>query len=186
MFVEVSQMQRLMLLLGKPTYALSVVLFTLLVGSGTGSLVSPSLVRDGKLSPRGALGAVIGVLALFGLLTPFVIGALSASSTPVRIAAAAAMLLPMGFVMGLPFPLGLRAASGRRELVPWLWGVNGAASVLCSVLATVVALGAGITASFWAGVVCYGGALLAFVIATKATSTTSATSETGPGRAAKA
>ena len=169
MFVEVSQMQRLMLMLGKPTYALSVVLFTLLVGSGSGSLLSPKFVGDGKLSPRNALVALIGVLALFGLLTPLVVGALAASSTPVRIAAASAMLLPMGFVMGLPFPIGLKAASGRSELVPWLWGVNGAASVLCSVLATVVALGAGITASFWAGVVCYVGALLAFVVATRAT-----------------
>jgi hypothetical protein len=97
-----------------------------------------------------------------------------ASPTPVRVLAAAAMLLPMGFVMGLPFPLGLRAAAARSELIPWLWGVNGAASVLCSVLATVVALGAGITASFWAGVLCYVGALVAYGVATRSTLTASA------------
>src|SRR6185312_15800538 len=134
MFVEVSQMQRLMVLLGKPTYALSVVLFTLLVGSGTGSLLFPRLVDKGTLTPRSALGITIGVLAFVGLLTPTIIHALVAASTPVRIGAAAGMLLPMGFVMGLPFPLGLRGAAKRSGLVPWLWGVNGAASVLCSVL----------------------------------------------------
>jgi hypothetical protein len=166
MFVEISEMQRLMVLLGKPTYALSVVLFTLLVGSGSGSLVSSQLIEGAGIAPRRLLVGVIAVLTLFGCATPFVIDALRASETPVRIGAAAAMLLPMGFMMGLPFPLGLRAAASRSELVPWLWGVNGAASVLCSVLATVVALGAGITASFWAGVACYVGAFVAHGLAT--------------------
>jgi SAM-dependent methyltransferase len=174
MFVEVSEMQRLMVLLGKPTYALSVVLFTLLVGSGAGSLSSNRVTDAGKLNPRVALTIVVGVLAVFGLATPVVVHALVASPTPVRVLAAAAMLLPMGFVMGLPFPLGLRAAAARSELIPWLWGVNGAASVLCSVLATVVALGAGITASFWAGVLCYVGALVAYGVATRSTPTASA------------
>jgi hypothetical protein len=168
MFVEVSEMQRLMLLLGKPTYALSVVLFTLLVGSGAGSLASGRLTgRGGRLPPKAALGLLVLVLVLSGLVTPSVVQRLVASSTPVRITAAAGMLLPMGFVMGLPFPLGLGAARRSPELVPWLWGVNGAASVLCSVLATVVALGAGISASFWSGVACYACAFVAYFVATR-------------------
>jgi hypothetical protein len=166
MFVEVSEMQRLMLLLGKPTYALSVVLSTLLVGSGTGSLLSNRLTGpSGPLGAKPALLLLVGVLVAVGLATPLVVHALVGSSTPARIGAAVATLLPMGFFMGLPFPLGLRAADARPELVPWLWGVNGAASVLCSVLATVVALGAGISASFWAGVACYVVAFGSYLVA---------------------
>jgi SAM-dependent methyltransferase len=183
MFVEISEMQRLMVLLGKPTYALSVVLFTLLVGSGSGSLASGRLIDGVGVPPKRLLTAMLAVLTVFGCATPFIVDALAASQTPVRIAAAATMLLPMGFVMGLPFPLGLRAAASRSELVPWLWGVNGAASVLCSVLATVVALGAGITASFWAGVVCYAGALVAYGLATARDKTTAAPT---PSEAARA
>jgi hypothetical protein len=83
------------------------------------------------------------------------------------------MLLPMGFFMGLPFPLGLRAAEPNPSLVPWLWGINGAASVLCAVLAMVVALGAGISASFWSGVLCYAIALSMYVLASRRTETAS-------------
>ncbi|HVU05623.1 MAG TPA: hypothetical protein VHE30_27935 [Polyangiaceae bacterium] len=165
MFIEVSEMQRLMLLLGKPTYALSVVLFTLLVGSGTGSMVSSRIAGAGRpISTTGALVILVFVLVGVGGATPVVVRALVAASTPVRILSAATLLLPMGFVMGLPFPIGLGAAKSRPELVPWLWGVNGAASVLCSVLATVVALSLGISASFWAGVLCYAGALTAHAL----------------------
>ena len=55
----------------------------------------------------------------------------------------------------------------KPELTPWLWGINGAASVLCSVLAIVVALSAGITASFWFGVACYVAALAAYWLSTR-------------------
>jgi len=76
--------------------------------------------------------------------------------TPVRIGVAGGTLLVVGLFMGLPFPLGMQAAArGRADLTPWLWGVNGAASVLCSVLAVAVALTAGIAATFWLGVGCY-------------------------------
>jgi hypothetical protein len=74
--------------------------------------------------------------------------------TSTRIIAASGLLLVMGFFMGMPFPIGLRK-NRDPALVPWLWGVNGAASVLCSVLATVVAMGSGIGVAFWCGVACY-------------------------------
>jgi len=164
MFVEISQMQRLLVFLGHPTYALSVVLFTLLIGGGLGSFSSSWLIRDGtRLRPLWALALVIAVLTIFGILTPRLTTALASAPTPVRIATAAGILLVIGLFLGLPFPLGMRAATAHRaELTPWLWGINGAASVLCSVLAIVVALSAGIAASFWLGVGCYGAAFLAY------------------------
>jgi SAM-dependent methyltransferase len=179
MFVEISQMQRLMLFLGHPTYALSVVLFTLLIGGGVGSFSSSRLVKKGgPLKPLWALGLVILVLVVVGVLTPFLTEGLASAATPVRILAAAAILLIVGWFLGLPFPLGMRAAAERGgELTPWLWGINGAASVLCSVLAIVVALSAGIAASFWIGVGCYGSAFVAYFLATRAPAKEPALSE---------
>ena len=168
MFIEISQMQRLLVFLGHPTYALSVVLFTLLVGSGLGSYASGWLIREGRLRPLQALALLIVVLGVFGFLTPMLTTALASAVTPVRVATAAAILLPIGLFLGLPFPLGMREAERMKpELTPWLWGINGAASVLCSVLAIVVALSAGITVSFWFGVACYMAALAAYSLSTR-------------------
>jgi hypothetical protein len=72
----------------------------------------------------------------------------------------------MGIFMGMAFPLGMRLAlASRRELGPWLWGVNGAMSVLASVLAVVIAMAFGISVSFWSGVASYLLGLGAFAFA---------------------
>jgi len=166
MFVEISQMQRLMVFLGRPTYALSVVLFTLLVGSGVGSLICGRWLPNAN--PRRCMLALAGVvvaLALFGVLTPLMIDALGAATTSARVSATAAILFGIGLFLGLPFPLGMHAAKRRAaELTPWLWGINGAASVLCSVLAMIVALSFGITTCFWVGVACYAVAVSAYTM----------------------
>lgn len=96
------------------------------------------------------------MLVLFGLLTPLATAAFASSSTPVRLTVAAAILFPLGFFMGMPFPIGMQLASTRAEaLTPWLWGLNGATSVLASVWAFLIALGWGISIAFWMGAVCY-------------------------------
>lgn len=162
MLVEISQVQRLTIFLGHPVYSLSVVLFSLLLSSGAGSL---STAGRGAGGPRGALmrlGLLIVVLIAFGILTPVIVRSFEASSTPVRVIISVATLLPLGFFMGMAFPIGMgRALADAPALAPWLWGVNGAASVCASVLAVMIALGAGISASFWAGTACYVAALAA-------------------------
>jgi hypothetical protein len=164
MLVEVSQMQRLIVFLGHPTYALSVVLFSLLLFCGIGSYTT-RLVRGPNASGRAALflSGLLVVLLLFGALTPQAITAFRASPTPLRILIAVGLLSPIGLVMGTAFPIGMKAAATRSaSLTPWLWGVNGATSVCASVVAVVIALGAGISASFWTGVACYIAAAAAF------------------------
>ena len=169
MLVEISQMQRLIIFLGHPTYGLSVVLFAMLLSSGLGSLVSGALGGAGRRAVA-PLAALVGVLALFGVATPVAIGAFAAATTPARIAVAVLILFPIGLLMGTAFPLGMRlAAAGAPALTPWLWGVNGATSVCASVLAVVIALNAGISASFWTGVACYVLAALAFRAALRRT-----------------
>jgi hypothetical protein len=172
MMIEISQMERLIVFLGHPTYALTVVLFVLLLGSGLGSLTT-SGVADAAIARSGALrfGSLLLALMLFGFATPWVTETFRSAGTPVRVAASVAILFPIGFLMGMPFPLGLRAATagGARDLTPWLWGVNGAMGVFASVLAIAVALSAGITTSFWVGFAAYGVAALGWLWATRAT-----------------
>ena len=177
MFIEISQMQRLMIFLGHPTYALSVVLFTLLLGGGLGSFSSGRLIKQGgRLRPVPALGLLILVLIVSGAVTAPLTAALASAPNAVRIAAAAGILLLIGWFLGFAFPLGIRQASEHgAELTPWLWGINGAASVLCSVLAIVVALSAGIAASFWLGVGCYVVALVAYAAAARRSASQSQT-----------
>ena len=111
---------------------------------------------------------LLAALAVFGLATPPVIAALRASVTPVRIAAAIGILSTLGVFMGMPFPLGMKVAASRwAALNPWLWGINGAASVCASVLAVAIALQCGISASFWVGTASYGVALVALLVAAR-------------------
>jgi hypothetical protein len=159
MLIEISQLQRLTIFLGHPSYSLSVVLFSLLVSSGLGSL-STARVAGPQAAVQRRLILTIAILIGFGLLTPLVTHRFEASSTPVRIALSIAILVPIGFLMGMAFPLGMRLALRRAPLLaPWFWGVNGAASVCASVLAVVIAIGAGISAAFWTGTACYAAAL---------------------------
>ncbi|HKX19264.1 MAG TPA: hypothetical protein VJT33_14735 [bacterium] len=165
MFIEISQMQRLILYLGHPTYGLSVVLFALLLSSGLGSRSTQGVsVRQSG----GRLVLLLGVLALFGTLTPAVIAHFSAAATMIRISLATVLLFPLGLFMGMAFPLGMSVASPAHSgLTPWLWGLNGATSVCASVVATAIALTAGITATFWTGFACYAIACGAFLLSVR-------------------
>ena len=163
MLVEISQMQRLIIFLGHPTYGLSVVLFTLLLSGGLGSFGTRRINPTDRRAVLGRLGILLVALVLFGQFTPAAITLFQGSTTPVRIAVAVGLLFPLGLLMGMAFPLGMKAASEQSpSLTPWLWGINGATSVCASVLAVAIAMNAGISAAFWAGSACYLAAFLAF------------------------
>jgi hypothetical protein len=158
-------MQRLTIFLGHPIYALTVVLFSLLLFSGLGSFATQG-IRDEALPQASVrrLVLLLATLAAFGLLTPLATSALAAAATPVRVLTSVVLLAPIGFVMGMPLPMGMRIASrdpNAHAMAPWLWGINGSTSVVASVLAVVVAMSAGITAAFWTGLACYALAAIA-------------------------
>lgn len=162
MLIETSQMQRLIIVLGHPTYGLTVVLFALLLSSGVGSYLTSSIEGPaaGKAGVRRLL-ALVGVLILFGIATPAAIRWFEPATTPVRILVAVALLAPPGLLMGMAFPLGMKSAAiYARGLAPWLWGINGATSVVASVLSVCIALTWSISAAFWTGAACYGVAAL--------------------------
>jgi SAM-dependent methyltransferase len=157
LLVEISQLQRLTVFLGHPTYALTVVLFSLLVFSGIGSMASSRLADPGR--PRlalAALAAVVVTVSAIGLLTPAIVESMARATTPARIATSVAILAPLGLVLGMPFAIGMRAASTRPGApTAFLWGVNGATSVCASVLAVSIAVFYGISASYWTGLAAY-------------------------------
>lgn len=160
MLLEISQLQRLTIFLGHPTYALSVVLFSLLLASGLGSLATERLVNPGlRPSLLWPLVLLLLVLVASGFMTPAAVDRFEDATTPVRILTAAVILAPMGLVMGMPFPLGMKVASLRPNApTVFFWGINGATSVCASVLAVAIAMGWGISTSFWAGCCCYAAA----------------------------
>ncbi len=169
MLIEISQMQRLTVFLGHPIYALSVVLFVLLLSSGLGSYLTHK-ISDARLTGSALvrLSLLLCTLIIFGILTPHAVNAFQASTTPVRILVAAGILSPLGVFMGMAFPLGMKVASGKLgSLTPWLWGINGATSVTGSVIAIAIALSSSISTAFWTGFACYLLACVAFVWASR-------------------
>jgi hypothetical protein len=140
--VEISLIQRFVLFLGHPTYALTVVVFLLLLSSGAGSVTARRWV-----SRRGRLVQVLSVITVLTVLYAFMLPRLLSLAIglpfAVKLAISGVLLAPLGFLMGMPFPSGLR----QVETVEWAWALNAAASVLGSVLAMVVAIhfGLGVT-----------------------------------------
>ncbi|MFB0527348.1 MAG: hypothetical protein ACETVT_00545 [bacterium] len=166
MFVEMSQMQRLIIFLGHPTYGLSVVLFTLLLSSGFGSYLTQKINNPSNLKSSGIIRLTLLILTLFifGIFTPLTLSMFRGFPTTIRILVAIATLFPLGMFMGMAFPLGMKMASIKFSfLTPWFWGVNGATSICASVIAVVISLGFGISATFWSSILCYIIAFIAFV-----------------------
>lgn len=156
LLVELSQLMRLSTFLGHPTYALTVVLFTVLLFSGLGSrLVEKVTAVSRPQSWLGPLVVLLGVVIAFGLLTPTIIDSQAGATTPLRIAVSVAILASLSLAMGMPFALGMRAAAADGAPTAFLWGINGATSVVSSVLAMVIAVFWGITMTLLAGFAAY-------------------------------
>jgi hypothetical protein len=147
LLVEIVLIQRFVLFLGFPTYALSVVLFSLLVWTGVGSLLSTRW-RDPRRALALGLAAVVALLGLgaFGLQP--LLRELVHLPLPARAAISVVLLAPIGIALGAPMPLGLRRLEGLHPRgVPFAWGVNGVTSVFASVLGVAVAIYAGFAAT---------------------------------------
>jgi hypothetical protein len=164
MLVEVALLQRLTVFLGHPTFALTTILFALLIAGGAGSFLSGRL-GSGSWSRLVPLAGLLAAVTLVGLVTGPALRLFEASGTLVRVALAAGLVGTAGLFMGMALPTGLRVATGAApRLIPWLWGINGATSVFGSVLAAVIALAYGISTSYWFGVGCYAVAVAALVL----------------------
>ena len=159
MLVEMGQVHRLSVYLGHPTWGLVVVLMGIMLAAGLGSRVSEKLtfIVDNRRSAFIAGGVFLAALAIFVLITPPILQATEAVPMTARILLGLLLVGVPGFFMGMPFPLGLRLASRLLDdRLPWLWGINGAFSVVGSVIALLLSIGAGLTVSMLTGVASYG------------------------------
>jgi len=156
MAIEMALIQKFGLLLGHPNLALSVVLASLLLATGLGSLLSEPIVRrlGGRLRfVSYALAFVL--LAELLVVFPRLPGA---SSLPLvaRVALVAVLVMPVGLLLGTYFPTGLERLKGSAPgLVPWAWGLNGMASVVAPILAVAISMTAGISTLFLASLPVY-------------------------------
>jgi hypothetical protein len=158
--IEISLLGRLSLFLAEPIYAATLVISTLLLGSGLGSWTA-SRCRDASPATRIALGTVVALSVGYALFLPRALEPLRGASELVRGMTAALSLLPLAFAMGFPFPLGLRALHARHpDDVPWAWGVNGFFSVVATSVAALVALSFGYSWVLCVGAGAYGLAIL--------------------------
>jgi hypothetical protein len=164
MFVEVPLIQKLILPIENPSHAFALVLCALLISSGIGSRAGQKYQR--LSSPKIVLLLSLALIT-YGMLVLHLGGVMTVLPISARFAASFVLILPMGFLMGLPFPLGIRAL-GRKSpaVIPWAWAFNGCFSVLAPLLATMSAMAAGFRGVFLAGAVMYA---LAFLSIRKAT-----------------
>ena len=157
MLLEVALLQRFVLLLGHPVYSLTVTLFSLLLGTGLGSLVSRRIASARVLvvTARATLG-IAAVAATAPLLLPWLIDAAIAWPLWARVALAVATLVPLGLLLGIPLPGGMRLLAGSRpDIIPWGWGLNGAFSVIGATLAVFLAMNWGFSTTLLSAAAVY-------------------------------
>jgi predicted MFS family arabinose efflux permease len=160
MLIEIALFQKLMLYIGQPQMALTVLLFSLLLGGGLGSFVSALLRGNGARAVAFiSLGVALAVVILSLSFPSFFGLGLSSRVT------AMAMLIPLGFLMGFPFPLAIRLTNrhGLTRNVSVMWGVNGIASVLGSALSMIVGISIGFSWALIVGAALYALAAVVFL-----------------------
>ena len=156
MSVEIGLLQRMSVFLGHPIYSLSVLLFSLILSTGLGSLFSDKLILDNRLKfTVWALMTGTYIIALPYWFPPVLLG-FDGSSLLARATLCVGIIAPAGILMGFGFPTGMKFVSAvDRKPTPWFWGINGAAGVLASVIAVSTSIGAGISATLTIGAFCY-------------------------------
>jgi hypothetical protein len=159
LILEIVLIQRFVLFLGFPTYSLSVVLFSLLIFTGVGSALS-SRFEDARRPLLVALGAIVSVAVLAAVALQPLLRELIELAFPVRVGIAIALLAPLGTLLGMAMPIGLRRFNALHpEGVAYAWGVNGVASVVASVLGVALAVTFGFAVTTLVGAAFYLGAL---------------------------
>lgn len=156
MMIEIALIQRMAIFLGHPIWALAIVLFSVILSTGIGSLISERFPLNSMA--RFFIWAVL--LCVYVLLLPIELpewlGRYEANGIVVRAALAVAIIAPAGILMGFGFPTGMRLTSATDPRpTPWFWGINGAAGVLASGFAVAVSITASIDVTLRLGGLCY-------------------------------
>jgi len=153
MIVEMGLIQKSILVLVHPITALAFVLFALLLFSGLGSLLSSRLGESMHWLPFGVILLLLlfSITCIDGLFRAFL-----AYPLFLRYLLVVCLLAPLGLFMGMPFPMGLQKVSDRQGYhIPWVWGVNGVASVIAPVLGGILSVWLGFRTLMIAGFLFY-------------------------------
>jgi hypothetical protein len=156
MMTEIALLQRISVFLGHPVYALSIVLFSLILTTGLGSLASERVVLS--TAPRLAGWSIATAAYIF--LLPYWLPQwlLTLDSAPLvqRAAFSVLVLAPAGFLLGFGFPTGMRIVSSiDPRPMPWFWGINGAGGVMAASVAVLVSIALSINVSLQIAAACY-------------------------------
>jgi spermidine synthase len=156
LFLEMAFIQKFILFLGHPLYAVAVVLSGFLLFAGLGShfseafstriqTIRPNWGRSQAIAVAGAV--IVLLITSYLLVLPPVLQACLGVPVAMRVAITLIMIAPLAFCMGMPFPLGLALVrEAAPTFIPWAWGINGCLSVLSSILATIIAIHLGFNA----------------------------------------
>ena len=152
MFIEICLIQKLVLFLGHPSYSVTVTLFSILIFSGLGSVVSPKFNARRKTAAILIWGPIIVAAIFYATALGGVLQQVHTDSLAVRSIAAALLLAPGSFFMGMPFPTMIGLLGDRDQiLIPWAWAVNAFTSVAVSVLTVLFAMRFGFTTVMYLG-----------------------------------
>ncbi len=165
LLLEITFLQKYVLLLQHPVVAAATVLASFLIGAGLGSAFAQR--HAGHRRAHRVLCLAVAAILLLGiaylLLFDSLLATLAATSPGTRLLLGVALIAPLAFCLGLPFPLGLAALdAGAPALVPWAWGINGCASVAGAILATLLAIHFGFDAVIAVALGCYALAAVTF------------------------
>jgi spermidine synthase len=159
MMIEIGLLRRFILFLGHPIYALAVILFALLIFSGIGSRISQRFAGNARVLIRVLLALVL-LTPLYCYLLPGLLTSLVGLPLLPRCLIAIILLIPLALLLGMPLPLGIALMHRDGRSVAWSWGINGAASVLGTLLAVVIAMNFGFNLTILLGAALYLLALL--------------------------
>jgi len=150
MFVEIVLIQKFILLLGHTAYAVSTVIFSILLFSSLGSLLSQKMHKN-KIN--FVLIILFFLIIIYSFLIPKITEFVITFSPITKIILSALIIAPLGFMMGIPFPTALRIIN--KKIIPWAWAVNGSASVLSTILATIISIFIGYSYVLWIAALLY-------------------------------
>src|SRR5688572_10347918 len=154
--IELALLQKLILLMGNPTMTFALLLFTLLISSGSGSLISSRIAKNNMKNLIFVIGGIAALGISYVLFLPPIIYSTIAESIEVKAAVSIAILAPIGFLMGMPLPTGMRLLKVHRpDYIPWMWAINGAFSVLGAVLAIALGIMYGSSLAMILGILIY-------------------------------
>ena len=153
MFVEISLVQKMILPLENPSYAAGTVLASILISSGIGSLLA---YRVSALKTPFIAIIISLIVIAYSFILPLLAGNISPFPMSFKIPLVFLMLLPLGLLMGIPFPLGVEIlGKGHGSLIPWAWAINGCFSVLAPLLGVMLAIRWGFQTVLWIGAAAY-------------------------------